>query len=224
MTYTIVISDLHGMSNLLDKALDRIKESGLDVSKIIFTGDYIDRGPDSAGVVSRVRTLVTSGKAVALKGNHEDFMDKAFNEFNEYDPSASPWWIPNGGDTAIESYHKAYDEGAWSRMADDSAWMSNLPFYYQDTHRLYIHGFADPSVSDPDMFTSTSALWDRYDKTEDFGWFGKHVVHGHTPRKKPELLINRTNLDTGAVFGGPLSVGVFDDNIPGGPVDIWEIT
>ena len=106
----------------------------------------------------------------------------------------------------------------------DALWMKSLPLYYQDEHRIYVHGYAPPSVEDPDTFSEEGVLWDRYDREEDYGWYGKHVVHGHTPRKKPELLVNRTNLDTGAVFGGPLSVGVFDDSIPGGPVDIWEIT
>lgn len=213
MTYTIVISDLHGMSNLLDKALARIDESSLEVSKIVFTGDYIDRGPDSAGVVARVRELVGAGEAIALKGNHEDMMVEQ-----------SQWWLPNGGDKAILSYQEAYGE-SWFNMIDrDREWMKSLPLYHLDDFRIYVHGFADPYQPRPELFTNEGTMWDRYDKNEDLGWYGKHVVHGHTPRKKPELLTHRTNLDTGAVFGGPLSVGVFDDTIPGGPVEVWEIT
>jgi serine/threonine protein phosphatase 1 len=224
MTHTIVISDLHGMSNLLDKAMNLIDETtSIEVSKIVFTGDYIDRGHDSAGVVTRVRTLVEDGRAIALKGNHEEFMYTAFDSNGEYNPTLSPWWRPNGGDEAIKSYYATYDEGAIDRMANDAAWMKNLPIYHLDDFRIYVHGFA-PICSSPDMFTNEKVLWGRYDRGEDLGWNYRHVVHGHTPRKKPELLVNRTNLDTGAVSGGPLSVGVFDDSIPGGPVDIWEIT
>lgn len=213
MTYTIVISDLHGMSNLLDKALVKIDNSGLDVSKIIFTGDYVDRGPDSAGVVARVRELVDSGKAVALKGNHEDMMVEQ-----------SQWWLPNGGDRTLLSYQEAYEE-SWFNMLDrDREWMKSLPLYHLDDSRIYVHGFADFDQPRPELFTDQGTMWERYDKHEDVGWFGKHVVHGHTPRKTPELKTHRTNLDTGAVFGGPLSVGVFDDTIPGGPIDVWEIT
>lgn len=226
MTYTIVISDLHGMSNLLDKALARIDESSLDVSKIVFTGDYIDRGPDSAGVVARVRELVEAGEAVALMGNHEDMMVEAFGDFDDSYPSAnsSPWWLPNGGDNTVFSYYETYDEGAIDRMSNDALWMKQLPLYHLDDFRIYVHGFADFDQPRPELFTAQGTMWERYDKHEDVGWFGKHVVHGHTPRKKPELKTHRTNLDTGAVFGGPLSVGVFDDTIPGGPIDVWEIT
>lgn len=214
MTHTIVISDLHGMSHLLYAALDKIKASGLDVSKIVFTGDYVDRGPDSVGVVGVVRILVGAGEAIALKGNHEDLM-----------VTQSQFWLPNGGDTTIESYKRLHGESAYAGIIGfDANWMRDLPLYYQDEHRIYVHGFADPKQPDPDKFTPDMTMWERYDKTEDFGWYGKHVVHGHTPRKAPELLKNRTNLDTGAVFGRPLSVGVFDDSIPGGPVEVWEIT
>lgn len=224
MSYTIVIPDLHGMSEHLTKALEKVKTSSIEVSKIVFTGDYVDRGPDSAGVVALVRDLVEKGEAVALMGNHEDLMIQAFNLDLEYDPSLSPWWIPNGGDTTMLSYGKRYQEYAETEMVRDVMWLKTLPLHYLDEHRIYVHGFADPHQSDPNHFLSSVTLWERYDKTEDFGWFGKHVVHGHTPRKKPELKQHRTNLDTGACFKGVLSVGVFKDNLAGGPVDVWEIT
>lgn len=224
MTYTIVIADLHGMSNLLDKALVKIDNSGLDVSKIVFTGDYIDRGPDSAGVVARVRELVGAGEAIALKGNHEDMMAQAFDEEEGYVSGNSPWWIPNGGNDTIESYRTTYSQSGWITLMRDALWMKGLPLYHLDDFRIYVHGFADFDQPRPELFTDQGTMWERYDKHEDVGWFGKHVVHGHTPRKKPELKTHRTNLDTGAVFGGPLSVGVFDDTIPGGPIDVWEIT
>jgi serine/threonine protein phosphatase 1 len=56
------------------------------------------------------------------------------------------------------------------------------------------------------------------DSDEDFG---KHVVHGHTPARTPELKANRSNLDTGAFHTGTLSVGVFDG--PGGPAEVWAV-
>lgn len=212
MTHTIVIADLHGMSSLLDKALARIDDSGLDVSKIVFTGDYIDRGPDSAGVVATVRKLVDAGKAVALKGNHEDMMEEQ-----------SQFWLPNGGDRAILSYQGAYGEN-WLNMIDhDREWIKSLSLYHLDDFRIYVHAWADPYQPRPELFDGAT-MWTRYGTIEEGGWYGKHVVHGHTPKKKPEFKVHRTNLDTGAVFGGPLSVGVFDDTIPGGPIDVWEIT
>lgn len=219
MTYTIVIPDLHGMSYLLDAALKKIEESKLEVSKIVFTGDYIDRGKDSAGVVATVKKLIQEGKAIALKGNHEDMMASSFDFWGDYDPTACPWWMPNGGDVTLESYGYLM-ESAYR----DSLWMKLLPLYCLDDYRIYVHGYAPVTCENPDLFDPNSVMWDRYDKLEDFGWFGRHVVHGHTPRKKPELLVNRTNLDTRASETGILHVGVFDDSIGGGPVEVWEIT
>ena len=219
MTYTIVIPDLHGMSYLLDAALKKIEESKLEVSKIVFTGDYIDRGKDSAGVVATVKKLVQDGKAIALKGNHEDMMASSFDFWGDYSTHLYPWWMPNGGDVTLDSY--GYDmEWAYG----DSLWMKQLPLYCLDEHRIYVHGYAPVTCEDPEKFNGESVMWDRYEKIEDIGWFGRHVVHGHTPRKQPELLTNRTNLDTRAYETGLLHVGVFEDSIGGGPVEVWEIT
>jgi serine/threonine protein phosphatase 1 len=99
--------------------------------------------------------------------------------------------------------------------------MKSLPLWYEDEHRVYVHA----ALSDkyPLDKQGSVILWGRYSETQEANW-PKHVVHGHTPVQTPTLLASRTNLDTGAVFGGPLSVGVFLDDKPGGPVDIWEFT
>lgn len=219
MTYTVVIADLHGMSDILDKALEEVDKLNLGEHKFVFTGDYVDRGPNSLGVVSTVKRLVRKGKAVALKGNHESLMYSSFNDYWDYDPSLGDLWMLNGGAVTADSYGYG-----WDSLARDAMWMNSLPLYYQDQHRMYVHGFADPNQPDPELFEEERTMWCRYDRDEDFGWYGKHVVHGHTPRKKPELLVNRTNLDTGACFGRPLTVGIFDDNKSGGPVQLLEIT
>ena len=64
-------------------------------------------------------------------------------------------------------------------------------------------------------------LWIRGWEKEDHD-FGKHVVYGHTPHDVPVLRPHSTGLDTGACFGGPLSIGVFDAAAKAGPVDILE--
>ncbi len=67
------IGDIHGRLDLLEKMLDKVQQN----TRIIFLGDYIDRGTDSVGVLRLVKTLVDSGRALALKGNHEDMMLRA---------------------------------------------------------------------------------------------------------------------------------------------------
>lgn len=222
--YTIVIPDLHGMYELLLKAIVKVDEFEGGGHKLIFLGDYIDRGPDSNLVVSKVRELQKNEGAIALKGNHEDMMSACFDE-NGYLGDIG-YWIPNGGQEAINSYSTLVGWGSvadYSAMASDATWMRGLPLYHEDEHRVYVHAAVDPTLDLDDPLQGQIMIWERYYGHEG-GWRSKHVVHGHTPKKKVELLPQRTNLDTGAVFGGPLSVGVFRNDTPGGPVDIWEIT
>jgi serine/threonine protein phosphatase 1 len=183
--------------------------------KAIFLGDYVDRGPDSAGVLDVLKRGRHHGLPwVFLMGNHEVMMIEALEmPHNGYD------WLMNGGNDTLDSYDKL------NRLADeDLPFLKSLNLYYEDKYRIYVHAFADPNEPDPTKFTKQLTVWERYDRKEDIGWQGKHVVHGHTPLKEPFLGVNRTNLDTGAVFAsGYLSVAVFDDDTPGGPVEVIKL-
>jgi serine/threonine protein phosphatase 1 len=209
---TYVISDLHGRYDLLEKALSLIPTG----SKIIFTGDYIDRGPDSYKIIDRLMVgQYNKENWICLRGNHEQMMIDAIIY-----PDNMFIWRMNGGDNTEKSYPKN-DAGAVFEY--HAEWMNSLPYYHEDTHRVYVHAYLEPntplSKQNKDIM-----IWDRYDKREDYGWMNKHVVHGHTPNKEgPILYKNRTDLDTGAVYTGRLVVGVFDDNVAGGPIDLIEV-
>lgn len=211
MSKTYVVTDIHGRLDLLFKAINLFNGD----HKAIFLGDYVDRGPDSAGVIDTLKRGKYQGLPwVFLMGNHEDMMTDAMKM-----PHNTYQWIMNGGDACLKSYK---DKGL--SPEDDLPFLKSLDLYYEDDHRIYVHAFADPTQAFPELFRREMTLWERYDRTDDMGWFGKHVVHGHTPVKAPFLGKNRTNLDTGAVFSsGYLSVGVFDDAIPGGPVEVIKI-
>lgn len=218
MSRTYVVPDVHGMSGHLTRALSEIASREPNGGHtVIFLGDYIDRGPRSAQVVKRIREGIAAGEPwVALKGNHEDFMASSVCEKHD----SMTWsWLQNGGAETLESYH--HDTVL---IEADAAWMKALPAYHEDAHRVYVHAFA-PEQYDLDEAPEHTLLWTRYPQNADVGYRGKHVVHGHTPQRNgPELLINRTNLDCGAVFFGRLVVGVFDDDKPGGPVATFEVT
>jgi serine/threonine protein phosphatase 1 len=211
MSKTYVITDIHGRLDLLTKALGLPE----DEDKVIFLGDYVDRGPDSAGVIKLLKAAQEYGLPwVFLSGNHEDMMIKALTV-----SGAQYHWLMNGGDSALTSY--GIDD---RNPEDDLPFLKSLRLSYEDEHRIYVHAYADWNTPNPEDFLPQVTMWERYGRQDDFGWFGKHVVHGHTPLKEPFLGVNRTNLDTGAVFnGGYLSVGVFDDDTPGGPVEVIKI-
>jgi serine/threonine protein phosphatase 1 len=215
--YTYAIGDIHGQLDLLEELMQKIgahtTETVSGTATIVFLGDYVDRGPQSAHVVEYLRGLTDDNKLrhILLKGNHEDMM-----------VNVDDYWIPNGGHATIASYQTLYPMVWADRMTKDAEWMNGLPARYQDEHRVYVHAALDHTRPFDEQKELVN-LWSRYDKNEDHDFFGKHVVHGHTPQKKPLLLANRTNIDTGACFkGGVLTAAVFKDSQPGGPVAILQ--
>lgn len=209
---TFVIPDIHGEIDILNAALARIeaRQSG---GTVVFTGDYVDRGPDSAAVVAR---LMAGPKNpgwtwVCLKGNHEDMMLAALAQ--EADLG---WWVGNGGGQTLVSYGGTVPE-------DHIQWCKNRPHYYCDKHRVYVHAGVDTTKSMEEQ-TEAMLLWYRCGKRENYIHPRGYVVHGHTPFEDgPIILSGRANLDTGAVFTGRMCVAVFDDETPGEPTEIMIV-
>lgn len=201
---------MHGRWDLLEIALAEIEEEA--PGTVVFLGDYIDRGPDSRLVVECLIDGPRQGwRWICLKGNHEDMMARTFTE--ALDPQS---WLANGGDTTVVSY------GGDIPIAH-IIWAQSLPLLHRDIHRVYVHAGVDPNLSLDEQDEKT-LLWSRYPKDYGEGHSGFHVVHGHTPYEDgPLCLSGRTDLDTLAWATGRLVVGVFDDNVPGGPVELITI-
>ncbi len=213
MPFTFAIADLHGRKDLLDAALDAI-EGRAASGTIVFLGDYVDRGPDSAGLLERLMAGPPSGwRWICLKGNHEAMMELALRN-----PDRLDWWLDNGGDATIASYREHRD---W--MARHLPWIEALPAKHADAHRVYVHAGVEramPLDAQPDKIL----LWKRYAPDDVGGHGGRHVVHGHDPNiEGPLRFTGRTALDTLAWRTGRLALGVFDDDRAGGPTDIIEV-
>lgn len=216
MSMTYVIPDIHGRYDLLCDGLAEIAARPHGKGGVVVTiGDYVDKGPQSKAVVDRLLSGVGEGfRLIALKGNHDAMMVEALR-----DPSKMAAWIGKGGDAALASY--GGDPAAVPRTHID--WLDRLRLTYVDAHRLYVHAGVDPEVP-LDRQSEHTLLWKRYPKGFP-GGFGKfHVVHGHDNyRDGPLLYEGRTNLDTLAWRTGRLTIGVFDDDRSGGPVDLIVI-
>jgi serine/threonine protein phosphatase 1 len=202
---TYAIGDVHGCHHLLLKLLQGIaRHAAGRPHRLVFLGDYIDRGPDSAAVVATVRELEERSPATVtcLMGNHEAMMLTA-----AADPSAVPWWLANGGYATLRSFGAANVGELPAEVLD---WASRLPTSWEDDRRCFVHAGLDPRrpLADQDDF---DRLWIREPFLSADHDFGKHVVHGHTPlaTASPDERRHRTNLDTAAVFGGALTAGVF---------------
>jgi len=221
MTLTYVFPDLHGRLDHLTAALTACNDDGMSTSDtIVFLGDYIDRGPQSSQLVKALRALSAERDGViCLSGNHEMMMLWGLHEGDEQ----TKGWMQNGGVTTLESYSDGQGNIDLDAMADDATWFATLPTFHEDAHRVYVHAGVNPLVDLPGQIMK-DLHWHRYDALNGEGYRGKHVVHGHTPdRTGPVTFGNRTAMDVGAVWTGRYVVGVFDDNVPGGPVRVLEV-
>lgn len=219
MTQTFAVPDLHGRRDLLDAALAAIE--GRPPGKVVFLGDYVDRGHESRGVIERLMAGAPPGWEWALlQGNHEVMMLDALAR-----PAALARWLGHGGAQTLVSYgHPPTGPANVSVVPPAHAdWLASLPLLHVDRHRAFVHACIDPDVALDRQRTET-LQWHRYSPGDDAPAHGRHVVHGHDAfADGPLLLRHRSNLDVEAWRTGRLAVGVFDDDVPGGPVEIIEV-
>jgi serine/threonine protein phosphatase 1 len=207
VSLTYAIGDIHGCHDLLTALLAGVRDHAAGRPyRLVFLGDYIDRGPDSAAVIATVRALqAQSPEAVTcLMGNHEMMLLAAAR-----DPSLIGWWLGNGGGATLAAFGVSALDGL---PPDVLAWLGSLSIDHEDARRIYVHAGLDPARPRRAQ-TEHDRLWIREPFLSVDHDFGKHVVHGHTPVRAalPEVRAHRTNLDTGAVYGGVLTAGAFTD-------------
>lgn len=192
----VAIGDIHGRLDLLDAAIAAFPDR-----HIVLLGDYTDRGPDSAQVIARVRQLVESGRATALRGNHDQMLIDA-----TLHGQGAALWEMNGGDTTTDSYY-----GDYAALLADAQWMDEYLLPHTTIgNTLYAHAMRpDPTGHDQDAH-----LWGRPDGETRFHPLPPgvtHSVHGHTVMRYGPVahqLTDRTVawfIDTGAVFFGTLT-------------------
>jgi len=221
MPLTYAIADLHGRYDLLSEAVTKIVEHSKRPATIITLGDYVDRGPKSRQVIERLMDWGSPDlKLVCLKGNHEDIMWQCCRQ-----PIKAGWWMDNGGGATLISYGQNYGDIVNVKVVPEQhlRWIEALPLMHVDRHRVYVHAGIDPDLplaeQDPDQL-----LWKIYKGPDQRGHGTRHVVHGHQQfRDGPVTIEGRTNLDTQAWYTGRLVIGVFDDEVAGGPVSLLEV-
>ncbi len=180
-------------------------------------GDYIDRGPDSSGVLDRLARNPFPTRLVALKGNHEALLEAFF-----HDPSVAEHWRHLGGLETIHSYRvpvgelmagKSYEHAAKVLRAaipeEHFAFLASLKTSVVMGKYFMCHAGVRPGVP-LERQSVEDLLWIRHEFLSSTVDFGKIVVHGHTPIERPELLPNRINIDTGAFATGRLTCLVLE--------------
>ncbi len=212
-----VVGDVHGCLDALDALLARIaadhegrpRARGL----LVFLGDLIDRGPASAQVVERVRTLDFPGfKIVTLAGNHEEVLLKILDG----EQTRIEGWLTFGGTEALASYGVDPVEVAAMLPAqaqaritaaippEDRAFLQSLGDTFRFGDYLFVHAGLRPGL--PLSQQSAKDLrWIREPFLSDPRDHGMTVVHGHTISEEVEERGNRIGIDTGAYRSGRLT-------------------
>ena len=219
------IGDVHGLDDMLDEAHARIAAdlAARPVSdhRIVHVGDYVDRGGASAGVIDRLARLSAEDpRVLCLMGNHDELMLGFLSE----PILCGPTWLGNGAPATLASYGVPVPE----RLGFDDlpALSARLGEAMPDRHKAFLAGLRR-SVRFGDFFFCHAGIrpgiaLDRQ-SDQDLVWIrdpflssrrdhGAVIVHGHTRVRAPEVRPNRIDIDTGAVYGGPLTVLALEGN------------
>jgi serine/threonine protein phosphatase 1 len=216
------IGDMHGRLDLLERLrmaiVEDAKRHPVERKVVVYLGDYVDRGPDSRGVVDLLaRDKLPGFESVFLKGNHEDSMLQFL-----VDPGVAPAWMNYGGDATLYSYGvrppdpRRIDE----LLAAQKAFIEALPPEHLEFLRAlklvhvegdyaFVHAGFRAGV--PIEFQMPAdMMWIRDEFLSSDADFGKIAVHGHTITDHPQIRGNRIGIDTGAFATGTLTCLVLE--------------
>jgi serine/threonine protein phosphatase 1 len=209
------VGDIHGDLRKLDELLEKLRLAQGD--RLVFLGDYIDRGPEAAGVVSRLIELSRHHACTFLMGNHESmFLD--FLGWNGVAYFGGDAFLMNGGDRTLASYGYfgpgRSDTKHFSLPPAHERFYQQLVLTHHDGDYLFVHaGLGERGLQSGD---TSYAL--RVSRPEDLLWnrttadlphnLGVTLIYGHTPRADFGVRWNEPfsiGIDTGAIYGGPLT-------------------
>lgn len=216
------IGDIHGrfdlMAEMHARILGEIERDRPNDWRIIYLGDYIDRGGQEAQVLDFLaRTTAEESRVQALAGNH----DQGLLDFLA-GKTLDNLFVNNGGDTTAASYGVSLQPDAppdEMRQTRDSllkaipqahiAFMRDLPLSFTYGDYFFCHAGIRPELP-LDRQVPHDLMWIRQEFQNHLGLFPKVIIHGHTPVRRADIHANRVNLDTGAWKSGLLSAMMFE--------------
>lgn len=212
------IGDVHGRLDLLEAmhraiAAEIARERPLDW-RVVHLGDYVDRGPDSRGVVELLIAARTRDpRHVLLAGNHEEGLLTFLAA-----PDENGLFMRNGGVETARSYGVALDAGSVRPGRDQLAaamptahvdFLAGLPCSFEAGDFFFCHAGIRPGVALRRQIPR-DLMWIREEFLTDPRLHEKVIVHGHTPVRHAEIRANRVNLDSYAWDSGRLSALAVD--------------
>ncbi len=183
---------------------------------LVYLGDYIDRGPDSRGLLEiLIEEPLPGFERVFLMGNHDIMLLRLIDE-----GAAPPSWLMNGALDTLASYGvdpRTWDLGPAAVYAammarlpnSHAAFLRKLKYSHVEGDYLFVHAGIRPGIALEDQ-SPRDMMWIREEFLYSEADHGKVVVYGHTPVEAPEVRPNRIGIDTGAVYGGVLTALVLE--------------
>jgi serine/threonine protein phosphatase 1 len=195
------IGDIHGCLDHLLHLMDLINPD-LNLHKLVFVGDYVDRGPRSAEVVDYIIDLkkkYNPENIICLMGNHE----RMFLDYLQ--GSDEMFFLMNGGTATVGSYWGDQWERRDKLLPPGHAhFFETLRLYYETDEYIFVHGGLRPGLP-LSAQKEEDLLWIRQEFVLSEYDFGRRVIFGHTPVRFPLVLPNKIGIDTGAVYGNKLT-------------------
>jgi serine/threonine protein phosphatase 1 len=218
------IGDIHGRADLLEVLHQRILEDAAAAPaglrhRLIYLGDYVDRGLQSRDVIEMLLQGPPPGfEAIYLKGNHEECLLRFLQDWE-----SGAHWFQIGGDATIMSYGvrprpglppaQRFEESARLLAAQMPAshlrFLQGLALTHEAGDYLFVHAGLRPGVALADQ-DPQDLLWIREPFLNTMTPSGKMVVHGHSPSREPAVFDHRIGIDTGAFFTNILTCLVVD--------------
>ncbi|HKK10732.1 MAG TPA: metallophosphoesterase family protein [Bacteroidales bacterium] len=180
---TWVIPDIHGYSKTLETLLKQIQPSKND--HLIFLGDYIDRGPDSKGVLDLVMALEKDGyNMTTLRGNHESYFVEAY--YHAFELGGGLFkkknlklkaWFEHGGKEALKSFAVKDIRKVPEQYIK---WIEGTQLYLQTEDYIIVHAGMNFTLDNP-YEDEHAMLWIKDFEVDSSKIGGRKVIHGHTP-------------------------------------------
>lgn len=192
----VAIGDIHGCRRSLQALLKKLNPGAND--HLVFIGDYVDRGPDSRGVIEDLIELGKDVECTFLRGNHEALL-LAYVDQGEFET-----FLHNGGHQTLNSY--GMDVGNLYFPDTHMQFIRQTKMYLETEDAVFVHAGLRPGLTVAENLARGDEmiyLWERSHircSNDELAW-EKTVICGHTPVARPINLPKLINIDTGCVFG-----------------------
>ncbi len=202
----VAVGDIHGCLGKLEELLQRIPINW-DRDVLIFLGDYIDRGPDSKGVLDLLISLreLYGEHVIFLKGNHEAMLLDYIKGFDR------SFFLVNGGMATLASYGVEPDAlDGFELPLEHLRFLEQLVLFHEAEDYFFVHAGVRPGVPLANQLPE-DMLWIRGEFIDSKYDWGKRIVFGHTVFSLPLIEENKIGIDTGAVYGGRLTAVILPE-------------